>query len=97
NVAVTYYLNRLQALSEPTDYLVTLNPERRIAEESILRRMTYTHPVYTLDSLDTQAELPSLNGKRATYYCGAYFGYGFHEDGLKSGIAVAERLGVPFP
>jgi len=97
NVAVTYYLNRLQALSEPTDYLVTLNPEGRIAEESILRRMTYTHPVYTLDSLDTQAELPALNGQRGTYYCGAYFGYGFHEDGLKSGIAVAERLGVRFP
>lgn len=97
DVTVTYHLNRLQALREDTDYLVTLNPEREIAPAHVLARMTYTHPVYTLASMDTQPELPSLNGRRGTFYCGAYFGYGFHEDGLKSGIAVADRLGVSFP
>ena len=96
-VTVTYDVNLLQGVSGVTKYLVTLNPDRPLAEGTNLRTMVYTHPVYTTKSLATQAELPNLNGPRRTYFAGAYFGNGFHEDGLNSGIAVANALGVSFP
>ncbi len=97
--AVTYDVTRLQRLERlPREarYLVTLNPESPPAAGSEIARMRYTHPVYTTASLATQTALPSLNGRRRTFFAGAYFGNGFHEDGLKSGIAVADALGVAF-
>jgi predicted NAD/FAD-binding protein len=94
---VTYDLNRLQGVPGPGKYLVTLNPGRQVAEGQRMRTMLYTHPVYTTKSLATQEDLPRLNGVRRTYFAGAYFGNGFHEDGLNSGIAAAAALGVPFP
>jgi uncharacterized protein len=97
SAAVTYDVTRLQSLESPTKLLVTLNPGRTISSADTIARMTYTHPVYTTASLGTQAALPSLNGRRQTYFAGAYFGNGFHEDGLNAGIAVAEGLGVSFP
>jgi predicted NAD/FAD-binding protein len=93
---MSYHLNRLQGLSEEREYLLTLNPEREPKAESVIRRMTYSHPVFTRESVATQAELPGLNGRNRTHYCGAYFGNGFHEDGLNSAIAVAGDLGVAF-
>lgn len=95
-VSVTYHLNRLQRLREDRDYLITLNPEREPAPESVIRRMSYTHPVYSRECAATQVELSRLNGVNRTHYCGAYFGNGFHEDGLNSAIAVADDLGVGF-
>jgi predicted NAD/FAD-binding protein len=95
-VSLTYHLNRLQRLSEDREYLVTLNPDREPEPGSVIRRMSYTHPVYTRESVSTQADLPRLNGSNRTHFCGAYFGNGFHEDGLSSAIAVAEDLGVAF-
>jgi len=92
-VTLTYHMNRLQRLKTHTPYLVTLNPFRPIAEEKIISDMTYTHPIYTFESLGTQAELPALNGVRHTYFCGSYFGYGFHEDAARSGVQVAAALG----
>jgi predicted NAD/FAD-binding protein len=92
-VHVTYHLNRLQALREPVDYCVTLNQTTRIGAGHELRRMTYEHPVYTHDSLAAQGRLPSLQGERHTYYCGAYHGWGFHEDGCVSGLRAALALG----
>ncbi len=92
-VTLTYYMNRLQRLPTPRPYLVTLNPFRPIAAEKVIARMTYTHPIYTFDSLRTQTELPKLNGVRNTYFCGSYFGYGFHEDAARSGLQVAAALG----
>jgi predicted NAD/FAD-binding protein len=62
----------------------------------VIRRMTYLHPVYTRESVATQTELPRLNGRNRTHFCGAYFGNGFHEDGLNAAIAVADDLGVVF-
>lgn len=96
-VSVTYYLNRLQRLESATDYLVTLNPHRLPAPEKVLHEVTFTHPLYSRESLDTQARLARLQGVRRTYFCGAYFGWGFHEDGLASAVSVADRLGVAFP
>ncbi|MBV8563745.1 MAG: FAD-dependent oxidoreductase [Actinobacteria bacterium] len=88
---VTYHLNRLQALDADRDYCVTLNED--VPEEHVLERITYEHPLYTVGTIRAQAELPSLAGGR-THYAGAYFGNGFHEDGLASGVAVARALGL---
>jgi predicted NAD/FAD-binding protein len=93
NVHVTYHLNRLQALTEPLDYCVTLNQTARIEPGTELRRMVYEHPVYTHASLAAQAELPAIQGDRGTYYCGAYHGWGFHEDGCISGLRSALAMG----
>jgi predicted NAD/FAD-binding protein len=95
-VSMSYHLNRLQGLAEERDYLVTLNPGREPEPRSVIRRMTYLHPVYTRESVATQTELPRLNGRNRTHFCGAYFGNGFHEDGLNAAIAVADDLGVVF-
>ena len=89
---VTYSLNRLQALSDETEYCVTLNEP--VADEHVLRRLTYEHPLFTVDSLRAQRELPSLSGLRHTHYAGAHHGNGFHEDGLASGVRAAAELGV---
>lgn len=93
-VSVTYHMNRLQGLKTTRDYCVSLNDTRPIPERCILREILYTHPVYTFDSLATQSELPSLNGVHNTYFCGSYFGYGFHEDAVTAGLGVARHFGV---
>lgn len=93
---VTYHLNTLQALDEPEDYCVTLNRDEAIAEERVIRRLSYAHPRYTFESLDAQRRLPELDGRRRTWFCGAYQGFGFHEDGLASGLRAAADLGAPW-
>ena len=92
---VTYYLNKLQALDEPEHYCVTLNRDAAIAAERVIRRFEYAHPLYTFESLAAQGRLPSIDGRRRTFFCGAYHGFGFHEDGLASGLRAAAALGVP--
>jgi predicted NAD/FAD-binding protein len=92
-VQVTYHLNRLQALREPVDYCVTLNQTARVQPAARLAEMVYEHPVYTLDTPQAQQELLRLNGRRATFFCGAYHGWGFHEDGCVSGLRAAAGLG----
>lgn len=92
-VQVTYHLNRLQALREPVDYCVTLNQTERIRPAARLAAMVYDHPVYTVDTPTAQRELPGLNGRRQTYFCGAYHGWGFHEDGCLSGLRAAAAVG----
>lgn len=93
---VTYYLNKLQALDEPEHYCVTLNRGGTVAEDRVIRRFEYSHPVYTFESLAAQELLPALSGRRRTWFCGAYHGFGFHEDGLASGLRVAGELGAPW-
>ena len=88
---ITYHLNRLQALDTEREYCVTLNED--VPEEHVLARFTYEHPLYTVDAMRAQRELPKLADAR-TQYAGAYFGNGFHEDGLASGVAAARALGV---
>lgn len=96
SATLNYWINRLQGLPTETDWVVSLNPTREPAEGSVARRLLYTHPVFTRESVATQAELPALNGRNRTWFCGAYFGYGFHEDGLASGLAAAASLGAEF-
>ena len=95
-VAVSYHLNRLQGIDGTRQYVVTLNPPSPPQPETVIRRMTYSHPVYTTDSAATQASIIEHNGANRTWYCGAWLGNGFHEDGLVSAIRVAEGLGVSF-
>lgn len=86
-------MNLLQSLSCSTPYIVTLNATQRIAPERILARMDYAHPVYTHASVAAQGRWSEINGLRRSWYCGAYWGWGFHEDGLRSGVRVASALG----
>jgi predicted NAD/FAD-binding protein len=90
-VSVTYSLNRLHAFADPVEYCVSLNQSARIAERDVIDRMTYEHPVYTLDSVAARERLQAQLGARRTDYAGAYLGWGFHEDGAVSGLAAAER------
>jgi len=93
---VTYYLNKLQGIEGPEHYCVTLNRDDHIAEDRVLHRVEYSHPLYTFASLAAQERLPTLEGRRRTHFCGAYHGYGFHEDGLASGLRAAAALGAPW-
>ena len=90
---VSYHLNRLQALVEPLDYCVTLNQTSRIGAGLEIRRMTYEHPVYTAEAVRAQSRLAGLATDR-TVYAGAYHGWGFHEDGCRSGVEAARHFGV---
>jgi uncharacterized protein len=96
-VSLSYHMNRLQTLDEPLEYVVTLNPNDPPAGGAVLRRLSYTHPVYTGSSVATQDHLDELNGVRRTFYAGAYQRYGFHEDGLWSAVRAVHHLGVRWP
>jgi len=92
-LSVTYWMNRLQGIPEATPLFVTLNPDREPQPSRVIRRETYHHPLYDAAAMAAQERLWSLQGVRNTWFCGAYFGAGFHEDGLQAGLAVAEALG----
>ena len=96
SASLTYHLNLLQGLDEDREYMVSLNPGTEPDPESVIRRMSYSHPIFTRQSVETQSELQRINGRNRTHFCGAYFGNGFHEDGLASAVAVADDLGVAF-
>lgn len=91
--SVTYWMNRLQPLGLAPPTFVTLNPCRAPREDTIISRELYHHPVFDLATERAQHDLWSLQGVRNTWFCGAHFGSGFHEDGLQAGLAVAEDLG----
>lgn len=93
DLSVTYWMNLLQGLPEENPLFVTLNPNQPIDPAKILSRKIFHHPVFDAAAGAAQDELWSLQGVRRTWFCGAYFGAGFHEDGLQAGLAVAEQLG----
>jgi predicted NAD/FAD-binding protein len=93
-VAVTYWMNCLQGLDAQTQFLVTLNDTSRIAPEKVLRRFRYSHPQFGIESLAAQARHGEISGVRRTHYCGAYWRYGFHEDGVMSALRVCQQLGL---
>jgi predicted NAD/FAD-binding protein len=93
NVHVSYHLNRLQGLDEAADYLVTLNALDGVRPGQVLARMTYQHPIYDQRSVAAQRRLAELNTP-VIAFAGAYHGWGFHEDGCRSGIEAARALGV---
>jgi uncharacterized protein len=91
---VTYHMNRLQSLQADRELCVTLNRSDAIDPEKIIRTISYSHPVYTANSLRAQKRHAEISAINRTHYCGAYWGWGFHEDGVVSALAVAERFGV---
>jgi len=92
-VSVTYHQNRLQRLPTRRPYLVTLNDEQSVAPDLVHARTTYHHPTYDTRAVRAQARVAEIDGQRHTWYCGAYWGYGFHEDGVNSGLRVARAFG----
>jgi predicted NAD/FAD-binding protein len=89
---LTYDVSRLLGLGGPETYCVTLNPHRPIQASKVLARMSYTHPLYTREAIAAQARWAEVSGPVGRHYCGAYWFYGFHEDGLRSAVRVAEAL-----
>ena len=85
---VTYWLNNLQNLKCKENYFLTLNPVQDIEKNKVISKVNFTHPYFNSQTAKLQKELHSLQGKKRTWFCGSYFGYGFHEDGLKSSIEM---------
>ncbi len=86
----SYWMNKLQGIASPVNYIVTLNPPREIPHEKVLYETTYHHPHYGAASVMTHARLPDIQGRRHIWFAGAWTGYGFHEDGLRSALRVAQ-------
>ncbi len=93
-VSVTYWMNKLQGLKTHRDYLVSLNPLAEPDPAKVIAELSYAHPVFDQAAMDAQRELHGLQGADRVYYCGSYFGYGFHEDALRSAVDVSNRLGI---
>lgn len=96
-VAVSYLINQLQPLPFQTPVVVTLNPHRAPEASKVIRRFSYEHPILDQTASLSQQKLPMLQGKQNTWFCGAWSGFGFHEDGLKSALRVARDFGVMPP
>ena len=97
SLSVTYWMNRLQGLDPAWPIFVTLNPVRAPRQDLTVAEIAYDHPCFDGAALRAQASLSAIQGARRIWYCGSYCGYGFHEDGLVAGLAVAERFGVRRP
>lgn len=93
-VQLTYYMNLLQSLESSRHYCVTLNRSDEIDPSKILHRARFAHPLYTREGIAAQGRWEEISGPRRTHFCGAYWGFGFHEDGVVSARRVAQQLGV---
>lgn len=91
---VTYHMNRLQSLRAEQEFCVTLNHSDAIDPDRVIRRISYSHPVFTEAGVRAQARVKEIDGRNRTHFCGAYWGWGFHEDGVVSGLRVGERFGA---
>ena len=89
---VTYWLNKLQNLKTENNYFLTLNPIFQIDKKKIIKEVEFFHPFYNLKSIEAQKKLHIIQGKNNSWFCGSYFGYGFHEDGLKSAINIKSKI-----
>ena len=89
---VTYWLNKLQNLKTSKNYFLTNNPFINLNKKKVIKKIKFTHPCYDLKTIESQKSLVELQGQNNSWYCGSYFGYGFHEDGFKSGKNVADKL-----
>ena len=96
-VSVTYWMNRLQNLPGERDYFVSLNPLTEPAPGSVIYNTLYMHPVFTREAMQAQARLAAVQGQDRIWFCGAWCGYGFHEDGLRSAVRAVQSMGYPIP
>ena len=92
--SVSYCMNLLQGLESPEPFVVTLNRSAAIDPAKVIAKMTYHHPIYTHASVAAQSRQGEINGRRRTWFAGAYWGFGFHEDGMRAGVEAAKGLGV---
>jgi uncharacterized protein len=97
DVAVTYWMNNLQGIDADKPLFVSLNPPFAPAEELTFGKFTCEHPQFNPAAFTAQKRVAEIQGRRRIWYCGAWTGYGFHEDGLRSGLEVAEALGAYAP
>jgi predicted NAD/FAD-binding protein len=93
---VSYWMNLLQGIDSTEPLIVTLNPTRPLDPAKVLRSLRYAHPVYTQASVAARARKAEIQGASRTWFAGAYWGWGFHEDGMRSAVEVAEALEVPW-
>jgi predicted NAD/FAD-binding protein len=93
SVVLTYWMNLLQSIKAPVDFCVTLNSPEAINPDAIIRRLVYHHPVYSTAAFEAQKRRDEISGVNRTSYCGAYWSWGFHEDGVKSALAVCRQFG----
>ncbi|WP_443749057.1 NAD(P)/FAD-dependent oxidoreductase [Asticcacaulis solisilvae] len=91
-LCVTYWMNLLQVLKTKQNYFVTLNPTHDVDPKKTIKRIVFDHPLFDAHAIKAQGQLADLQGAQGLWFCGAYFGSGFHEDGLQSGLAVAEAI-----
>jgi len=96
-VSVTYWMNSLQRLATRNNYFVSLNPWREPASDTVVAEYVYEHPVFSLGALSAQRQLHRIQGTDGLWFAGAWTGYGFHEDGMRSGVEVARALGAEIP
>ena len=94
NTSITYWLNKLQNLETTKNYFLTLNPIYKLNDNFIIKKINFTHPYLNNENILLQKKLHSIQGKKRTWFCGSYFGYGFHEDGLRSSIELANNLTI---
>lgn len=94
NTCVTYWLNLLQNLKTDKNYFLTLNPIQNIENKNIIKRVIFSHPYFNLENTRLQKNLKMLQGVNRTSFCGSYFSYGFHEDGLKSSLDMIKQLKI---
>ena len=94
SATVTYDMNTLQGLPGPTRWLISLNSSESIAPDKVVRRLVYDHPVFDGDGVRAQGVIPRLNGANRVWFCGAWCGFGFHEDGVKAALRVAADFGI---
>ena len=97
SVSVSYWMNALQGLDRSQDYFVSLNPIHHIDPNKIIKRIHYMHPVFDTEAMGAQPKLNTLQGQNRTWFAGSYFGYGFHEDALRSAVNVAKGLDITIP
>ena len=95
NFTLTYWMNNLQKLKTKKEYFVTINPEKN--PENIHNETSFRHPKFNLQTMESQRKLKDLQGVNNTFFCGAYHGYGFHEDGIQSAAYIAKMLNVDIP
>lgn len=93
HATLTYYMNRLQSIPKTTPFLITLNSKNQIPGEHVFLKMVYEHPLFTAASIASQKRHREISGINRTHYCGAYWGYGFHEDGVNSALAACSWFG----
>jgi predicted NAD/FAD-binding protein len=91
---LTYYMNRLHGFSAPEDVCLSVNLDEKICQDKIIQSFSYAHPIFNDQALKAQKKYENINGSNYIYYCGAYWGYGFHEDGVNSALVVCRLLGV---